>query len=293
MKVAVIDIGSNTSLLLIAEISDKSYHLPSILEDQLFFTRLAEGFSQKKEIRKSALERQKRFFEEAQKIIHQYKVDEIRCVATAAARTAENADQLLSLGKTYGFSINIISSEKEAILSRKGALFQLPVENDSAMVLDIGGASSEISTVDQFYSIPIGSVSLTEEFLHSDPPIEKEIEALTKKIQIELDAVPVSFLKCSTLVATAGTPTTLAALRNSTERISQLHGQQLSKEEVHLWWEYLFQISKERRKNIKGMPVYRADVMPAGLSILVEVMNRFKWIECTVSTTGLRYGLLL
>ena len=293
MTVAIIDIGSNTSLLLIAKLSTDSHQLPSILEDQLFFTRLAEGFSQKKEIRKPAFERQKIFFEKAQKIIHQYAVDEVKCVATAAARIAENADQLLSLGKVYGFSINIISSEQEAILSRKGALFQLSVENSSVVVLDIGGASSEISTVNQFYSIPIGSVSLTEEFLHSDPPTEKEIRVLTEKIQEELDLVPVSFSKYSTLVATAGTPTTLAALKNKTEKISALHGQQLSKKEVHLWWEYLFKMSKEKRKNIKGMPFYRADVMPAGLSILVEVMNRFKWLECTVSTTGLRYGLLL
>ena len=290
---AIIDIGSNTSLLLIAKLSAGSHPLPSILEDQLFFTRLAEGFSQKREIRKPALERQKLFFEKAQKIIQKYAVKEIRCVATAAARTAENADQLLSLGKKYGFSVNIISSEKEAILSRKGALFQLPVEDSSVVVLDIGGASSEISTYHQFYSIPIGSVNLTEEFLHSDPPKKTEIVALTKKIQTELDLISISFSKCSTLVATAGTPTTLAALKNKTEKISALHGQQLSKQEVHLWWEYLFKISQERRKNIKGMPFYRADVMPAGLSILVEVMNRFKWAECTVSTTGLRYGLLL
>ena len=290
---AIIDIGSNTSLLLIAKLSTGSHPLPSILEDQLFFTRLAEGFSQKREIRKSALKRQKLFFEKAQKVIQKYAVEEIRCVATEAARTAENSDQLLSLGKTYGFSVNIISSEKEAILSRKGALFQLPVEDSSVVVLDIGGASSEISTCHQFYSIPIGSVNLTEEFLHSDPPKETEIMALTKKIQKELDLISISFSKCSTLVATAGTPTTLAALKNKTEKISTLHGQKLSKQEVHLWWEYLFKISKERRKNIKGMPFYRADVMPAGLSILVEVMSRFKWIECTVSTTGLRYGLLL
>ena len=293
MTVAIIDIGSNTSLLLIAKLPTDSHHLPSVWEDQLFFTRLAEGFSKEKKIQKQALERQKLFFEKAQKIIHQYAVDEIRCVATAAARTAENADQLLALAKSYGISINIISSEQEAILSRKGALFRLSVENNSAVVLDIGGASSEISTHDQFYSIPIGSVNLTEQFLHDDPPKETQIIALTKKIQTELDLIPFSFSKCSTLVATAGTPTTLAALKNKTEEISVLHGKKLSKEDVNSWWKYLFKISTEERKDIKGMPFYRADVMPAGLSLLVEVMNKFQWLECTVSTTGLRYGLLL
>lgn len=292
MIVATIDIGSNTSLLLIARLPDDSDQVTSVLEDQLFFTRLAEGLSKEKKIQNPALERQSVFFKKAQKIIHQHSVEQVKCVATAAARKAQNAHQLLSIGKQYGFSIDIISEEEEARISRKGAVFRLPVSNDSVVVLDIGGASTEISTAHQFFSLPIGSVNLTEKFLHSDPPTEKEILFLMRKIEEEINLIPFSLSKDFTLVATAGTPTTLAALKNKTDQLSELHGEKLSTAQVHLWWEHLLNLSVEKRKDLKGMPFYRADVMPAGLSILKQVMYQFQWSQCIVSITGLRYGLL-
>ena len=292
MIVAAIDIGSNTSLLLIARLSDDPSQIPSILEDQLFFTRLAEGFSKEKKLHQPALERQSDFFKKAQKILQQYSVEKVKCVATAAARKAQNSHQLIALGNQYGFSIDIISEEEEARISRQGALFQLSVYNESAVVLDIGGASSEISTAQQFFSLPIGSVNLAEEFLHNDPPRKDEISFLMQKIQKEVKSIPFLLSKKFTLVATAGTPTTLAALANEKKQLNELHGEKLSIEQIQHWWKSLFTLSVEERKNLKGMPFYRADVMPAGLSILKQVMHQFQWDECIVSITGLRYGLL-
>ena len=289
---AVIDIGSNTSVLLIARLSDDCSQAPDILEDQLFFTRLAEGFFNEKQIQNLSLERQCVFFEKARRIIDQYSVEQIKCVATAVARTAQNAQQLLSIGKQYGFFIDIISGEMEAKISRKGALFHLPVKEARVVVLDIGGASTEISTAHEFFSLPIGSVNLTEEFIHTDPPEEKEIFLLMRKIQKTLELIPFSFSKNSTLVATAGTPTTLASLKNKTDKLNGLHGEKLSMEQVQHWWKLLFNLSCEKRKSLKGMPFYRADVMPAGLSILKQMMHHFHWNECVISITGLRYGLL-
>ncbi|MDE0118390.1 MAG: hypothetical protein OXM55_00080 [Bdellovibrionales bacterium] len=353
---AAIDIGSNTSLLLIARISKEQASQVEILEDQLFFTRLAQreppvdipnrsrktgrqavtfpsrengnlSLEEKQgsnrigtKISLEALERQKNFFKRAKKLIHQYSVEKIKCVATAAARQAQNAQELLSMGKEHGFSIDIISAEEEALISRKGALFRLSVNPISAVVLDIGGASTEISTNHQCFSLPIGSVNLTEEFIYNDPPTKKEIQRLTEKIQAELRTIPFSCSKKSVLVAVAGTPTTLATLENKTDNSSpsgrtpsplsrlfplrdgflnpefsntiRIHGKKLSINQVQHWWEHLFQIPVEKRKTLKGMPFYRADVMPAGLSILKQVMNQFQWKECLVSITGLRYGLL-
>ena len=286
------DIGSNTSLLLIARLSTKPGATPDILEDQIFFTRLAEGLSKDGEIGINSLERQCTFFKKARKIIDQYSVKKVKCVATAAARKAKNAYKLLSDAEKYGFSIDIISAKEEAKISRTGALFGLSVSPSSSVVLDIGGASSEISTSSEFFSLPIGSVSLTEKFIHKDPPEEKEISLLMDTIQKEMNLIPFSFSKDSTLIATAGTPTTLAALKNRTNKLNNLHGEKLNVEQVCLWWEYLFNLSFEKRKNLKGMPVYRADVMPAGLSILKQLMCQFQWNECIVSITGLRYGLL-
>ncbi len=308
MIVAVLDIGSNTSLLLIARLSKDNPENHEIWEDQLFFTRLAEGFSKTKIsrqnrnkesslpsaplIQKEALERQRFFFEKARKLVNQYSVECIKCVATAAARTAQNVEELLTMGDQYGFSVKIISAREEARLSRKGALFQLPVDPMSAVVIDIGGASTEISTARQYFSLPIGSVNLTEEFMCKDPPSEENKVLLMKNIQKELEQIPFSFSKKSLLVATAGTPTTLAALKNKTDQTGNLHGELVPLGQVNYWWEYLCQLPFEKRKNLKGMPFYRADVLPAGLSVLKQSMEKFHWNECVVSTMGLRYGLL-
>ena len=309
------DIGSNTSLILIARLSKSHPQDSKILEDQLFFTRLAQFTSSDKaesflkknsdlcyqklrpkknclRISDEAFERQKIFFKRARELVHQYSVEKIKCVATAAARQAKNTPRLISMGKEYGFSIDIISAIEEAGISREGALFQLSVDPVSTVVLDIGGASTEISTSGQYFSLPIGSVNLTEEFIHGDPPTKEEIILLTKKIKTELSSIPFSFSKNFRLVAVAGTPTTLATLENKTNSLKDLHGQTLSADQVQHWWEYLFSLSFKKRKSLEGMPFYRADVMPAGLSILKQVMNQFQWCECIVSTTGLRYGLL-
>jgi len=213
-------------------------------------------------------------------------------VGTAAARRASNVDELISLGEHFGFFMEVISTEVEARLSRQGALFRLPLENSSTVVLDIGGASTEISTAHDSFSMPIGSVSLTEEFLKNNPPSEQDILFLKQKIKREIDLIPFFISNRHTLVATAGTPTTLASLENKTADVHELHGMKISKKTALDWEKYLWTISSDDRKNIKGMPFYRADVMPAGLSILNQIIDRFQWNECVVSTTGLRYGLL-
>ena len=292
--VAVADIGSNTSLLLIARLLENKE--PEILEDRLFYTRLAEGFaqteSQKKYISKIALKRQERFFETAQKFVQQYSVQQIKCVATSASRQACNQEQLIALGQSYGFFIDIISPEKEALLSRKGALFKLLVNPQKAVVLDIGGASTEISSANNIFSLPIGSINLTERFFRNNPPTQPEINKLEKHIEQEIQRIPFSFSKKDILVATAGTPTTLASLENQSPHCQNWHGSTLSLGQVDKWYKTLLRLSFEERKNLKGMPIYRADVMPAGLSLLKQIMQVFYFQQCVVSVTGLRYGLL-
>ena len=292
--VAIADIGSNTSLLLIARLSEDKE--PEILEDRLFYTRLAEGFAQtknqKKYIKESALKRQEQFFKTAQKLVQKYSAQQIKCVATSASRQASNQDQLIALGQSYGFAIDIISPEKEARLSQKGALFNLPVNPKKTVVLDIGGASTELSSAQNVFSLQIGSVNLTERFLPNNHPTKIEINRLEKHIEQEMQKIPFSVSKKNILVATAGTPTTLACLENQSPHWQDIHGTTLSLRQVDKWYKSLLHLSVEERKNLKGMPIYRADVMPAGLSVLKQIMCYFGFQQCLVSVTGLRYGLL-
>ena len=343
--VAVMDIGSNTSLLLIARLFPNKK--VEVLEDRLFYTRLAEGFPRlheslesKKEpekyIQPQALKRQAHFFEQARALLRPHFVQHVKCVATAAGRQAQNKEQLITLSQQYGFCLNIISPEEEAQLSWKGALFKLPVLPKTAVVLDIGGASTEISSQKNLFSLPMGSVNLTESFLPTDPPTNQETQCLEHHIKQEIHRIPFSFPQKSILVATAGVPTTLALMQNQSlgssarqregayftkaplfppliqpeppptkgrlqfankgyetyKTWSTLHGTKLSLKQVEEWHKNMFRLPVEKRKKIKGMPIYRADVMPAGLSVLKQIMYRFHWNQCVVSMTGLRYGLL-
>ncbi len=296
MKTAVMDIGSNTSLLLIARVFQNSKD-PKILKDEIFYTRLSEGFFTPREqtspplITNRALKRQNLFFEKARKFVDQYLVEKTKCVATSACRRAGNAQEVVEMGKRYGFSIDIISGEEEARLSQKGILFGLKAPSASSLAtLDIGGASTELSAKGFNISLPIGSVSLTEEFIHQDPPSQKEVLLLTKKIKSVLNGISVS--KQFVLTAGAGTSVTLAGLERATDDPKALHGMRLSYRRVLYWRDYLFHLPLEKRKTLKGMPFYRADVLPAGLSILKQIMEHFNKTECIVSTAGLRHGLL-
>ena len=221
-------------------------------------------------------------------------MNKVRCVATASARLAQNSDELLELAKRYGFFIDIISAENEAQISRYGALFNLSVEpTKQVVVLDIGGASTEISTDTQFFSLNMGSVSLTESMLHQDLPSQIELKNLKESVLAEINTLPKTvFHKNSTLVATAGIPTTLMALEKKQTEIKQIHGNILNSCQIQQWYKDLTQLNIRERKNLPAMPVYRADVIIAGVSILKEIMNYFQWEKCVVSTTGLRYGLL-
>ena len=266
---------------------------PEVLEDQIFFTRLAEDLSHTRKIKKSALKRQEAFFQKARDLISAYSVDKVKCVATASARLACNSNELLKLAKIYNFSIDIISPEAEAQISRRGALFDLSVETKRAVVLDIGGASTEISTEENFFSLNIGSVSLTEKLLYQDPPSQVELESLKQYVVQEIKSLPVEiFYKNFILVATAGIPTTLMALEKNPTEIIHIHGDTLDISQVQKWYEKLTHLDNKERRKLPAMPIYRADVIIAGVSILKEVMHYFQWQKCVVSTTGLRYGLL-
>ncbi len=292
---ASLDLGSNTSLLLIASFfNDNLNASPEILEDVLHFTRLAEGLKHREEISDQALKRQEDFFKQARSLIQSHQVSQIKCVATATARLAKNSKKLISLGEKYGFSVEILSAKEEANITRKGALFQLSVDPLKALVLDIGGASTEISWKDNdFFSWPIGSVNLTEKFIHRDPPLKEEMDQLFEEIASHV-SLPFSslFSEAKIMVATAGTPTTIACLEKQTNDCSQVHGDDLSLSRIEFWWDRLSHLSKDERLLLPGMPSHRADVILAGLGLLKYVMNEYQCERCIVSTTGLRYGLL-
>ncbi len=295
-----------------------------VKEDLIHWTRLSEGYSTSLcQITTAALKRQKSFFQAARALIKKHKVSRIHCVATEAVRKAKNQNQFLKLAQSYGFKVDVLSGEEEARLSARGALWALPPLNKKTLVLDIGGASTELALCQtsaatsvckknfppgsrntkgktlnsRFVSLPFGSVTLTQKHIPSfNPPPLNSYQSICDHVQHVLRKNlkgPGGVLPRGTvLVATAGTACTLACLQHQTEDPWPMHGQVLSLKQVRQWRKKLFSLTRPARKSLPGMPPQRADIILAGVSVLENVMVFFSFKKCVVSVTGLRFGLL-
>ena len=292
MRIASIDIGSNTSLLLIVEQTKTGFE---VLCDEIYFTRLAEDIEKNAEIKASALSRLEQAFSSMRNHLNQWQVERLSIVATSASRQAKNKDCLYALGRKYQLEpIKIISPKREAELTFIGALFGLGQEASQPLVVDIGGGSTEFVSTEKSYSLNIGSVFLTENFLNEKALSKTDRLALLESIGNELKTVE-NFLNkdYETLIFVAGTPVTLAFLEKQTLDPNDIHGLLLKEKQVSFWLEKLMVLSVEERKKIPYLPEHRADVIISGLSLLQEILKRTKKKEFLVSATGVRYGLIL
>jgi len=292
LRAAGIDIGSNTSLLLIAEQTEKGF---DVLSDKIYFTRLAEGLERQAELSESALKRLEGAFSSMRETLNQWQVNQMSVVATSASRQAKNKNRLYELGRKFQLSpIEIISPEREAELTFIGAFFGLGRESSCPLVIDIGGGSTELVSSKKSWSLDVGSVSLTERFLHSKALPTADRLPLIQAIQSQLKHLE-SFLNedYDSLIFTAGTPTTLAFIEKQTSDFNKVHGLPLREEQVHFWLEKLSMLSVEERKTVPYLPEHRADVIIAGLSLLKEILKTAGKKEFIVSATGVRYGLIL
>ena len=292
MRIAGIDIGSNTSLLLVAEKTEEGFE---VLSDQIYFTRLAQNIEQNFQISESALSRLEMAFSSMQKILNKWQVDQISIVATSASRQAKNQERLLELGKKYDLSpIEIISPEREAELTFIGTFFGLGHEPSQPLVVDIGGGSTELVSTKRSYSLNMGSVSLTEKFLNPKALSQIDLLPLTQHIKSQLEDFKSFFSKnYDALIFVAGTPTTLAFMEKQTSDTNEIHGSLLKEKQVHFWLEKLSKLSVEERKQVPHLPEHRADVIVSGLSLLLEILKATGKKEFIVSATGVRYGLIL
>ena len=292
MRIAGIDIGSNTSLLLIVEQGEKGVQ---VLSDKIYFTRLAEGLESQKYLTESALSRLDSAFSSMRETLDHFQTQKISIVATSASRQAQNKNRLYEIGRKYQLDpIEIISPKREAELTFIGAFFGLGQEGSRPLVVDIGGGSTEFAGTKKSYSLNIGSVSLTERFLDEKALTKASRLALAQCIQSHLKSIE-SFLKekRDLLVFVAGTPVTLAFLEKQTSDSNQIHGLILTEDQLLKWLEKLAALSVKERKQIPYLPEHRSDVIIAGLLLLHEILKITGKKEFIVSATGVRYGLIL
>ncbi len=300
-RVGVVDLGTNSIRLLVASVGPSPDQGLEEFARDMVITRIGEGVDRTGRIDPEALARTVDVLERYCRRARALHAERIRVSATAAVREASNRDELEVSVRTHaGSELEIITGEREAALSFLGATHGLDAPAPF-LVLDIGGGSTEFAVgteqPEASISTPMGSVRLTERLIQTDPPSEAELAILRKAVHGILDdverSVPVRTAR--TLVAVAGTPTTIQAisLRLTFYDPEAIHRSWLSVGEAERVLGELGKMTTDERSAIPVMAPGRADVIMAGAMILVEVMRRFGFDRALVSETDILDGLAL
>lgn len=298
VKVAALDLGSNTFLCLVAEVSKNK--IKEIYSDTVEIVRLGQGLEQTKMFHPEALKRAEICLQKFSQVIKEHKPEKVLAMATSAARDALNKDELFALAQKFNIPLEIIAGEKEAAITYQGAVSGFKIQNKNLMVVDIGGGSTEfIFGRDQELvrgeSANIGCVRLTEKFITAQPTSNSEILKITEHIDVYVQkaklSMPEAFLP-DQIIAVAGTPTSLAAAELGCFNVSKIDGYILSEQSLELWFDKLKSATVEEKINM-GIPAGRADVILIGVIILLRTLNIFGLKQIIVSTRGVRYGIAL
>lgn len=299
MLKASIDLGTNTCLLLIAEWNPSDKEVTKAVADYSTIVRLGKGVDRTRKLDDEAMARTLECLKNYAARIREAGVDSkhVICVATSQARDATNGQAFFEqVQRETGLKFRVLSGADEAQYTFMGGLIT-GVDPRTSVVIDIGGGSTELMSVKGGTSLDVGSVRYTERFLSSDPVTDDEFWACQDAIDFELMEMSgwrQNLDKRTTLVAVAGTATTLAAWHLGLERFDAQAIDQvtLTRGDVHRMVEELKWRTVAERRQIAGMETERADVILAGALILWRAMELLSFPECRVSTRGLRYGVL-
>ena len=300
MRVAILDIGTNTVLLLVAESDGGSLR---IIRDDHDIARLGEGVDRNRNISEEAYQRFLSVLRKHLGTIQSLNVDRVAAVATSAMRDAENRDEIIQKTKDDTDTlIELLSGEDESRWTYSGAVLGMKFESSSPIaVVDIGGGSTEISTGDgrnfeQGISIDIGAVRITERCFSTSPITKEAAEDARRLIRESLHSKLPTPVHSSELVAVAGTPTTLAAMHQNLPKFdaAQVHNYRLRRQAVDQLLDIMLKVdSQTLLGHFPSVNKSRADILPAGTLILAEVMDYLNADTIRVSTQGLRYGIAL
>ena len=298
MRIASIDIGSNTVLLLIAEIVNSEI-IPIVNEYRI--PRISTGLANSGVISDESIEKLYDILADYQSIIKNQNCEKIIVNGTEALRVAKNSEIILSeIKNRFSFELNIISGETEALYSFKGAISSF-TDGDNYSMIDIGGASTEIvlGNRDEIYfrkSFPIGVVTSKEKFLKTNPPTKDEINNFRNELENIFDELSKIDFENSAVISVAGTPTTLSALKQGLTEYSdsKIEKSILTKTELEYYIsEFSNRTYTEIETDYSPMVTGREDVILAGTLILDYLLVMLKKDKLFVSGRGLRYGAII
>ncbi len=298
---AGIDIGTLTCRLLVGRVSaDEQLEE---LHGERRILRLGEGVDREGSLQDSAMSRVLDTLREWRRVIQDFKPEAVSVVATSAVRDAANRDAFLDqIRRGTGFEVEVLTGDEEARRTLLGIRSGLPRGVSDVLGLDIGGGSTEFildrkGSQPVVLSLELGVVRLTERLLRSDPPTREELEAARTFIRTQLEKARtvVGDVHGTSLVGTAGTITTLAAmdLRLEIYDKARIHNYRLTLDAIRTLEDALLSRTSAERRALPGLEPDREDLIVGGTLILLGVMNGFGFRDCLVSDLGLREGLLI
>ncbi len=296
-RVAVIDVGTNSARLLVADIAAGRVRP---VERRSTVTRLGRGVDLSGRLSAEAIEDACRAIGEYVEVIASLGVDSVDAIATSAVRDAGNGDAFVAeLRERFALSARVLNGEEEARLTYLGASSeQLPTR--PTLVIDIGGGSTELivgqgNRIEFHTSLQAGVVRHTERRIASDPPTAVELEGLAADVRGLIEAALSAGVEAEEGIAVAGTPTSLAAVEMELEPYDpeRVDGHVLELRSIQRMLSRLASAPLAKRVEIPGLHPDRAPTIVAGVVILVEAMRAFDLERITVSEHDILYGAAL
>jgi exopolyphosphatase / guanosine-5'-triphosphate,3'-diphosphate pyrophosphatase len=293
-RVAVIDIGSNSTRLLVAEV-DGGRVTP--IERRSTVTRLGRGVDLTGRLANEAVEAACAAVDPYVATLQELGAERVDAIATSAVRDAENGGAFVAeLRERFALSARVLDGKEEARLTYLGATSEHSPRVPT-LVIDIGGGSTELIVgegreIEWHTSLQAGVVRHTERHLTSDPPAPVELEGMAADLRGLIEAATGEAPSAQEGIAVAGTPTSLAAIELELEPYDpkRVHGHKLELPSVQRMLSRLAAAPLEQRATIRGLHADRAPTIVAGVVTLVEVMRAFRLEEITVSEHDILYG---
>jgi exopolyphosphatase/guanosine-5'-triphosphate,3'-diphosphate pyrophosphatase len=292
---AAIDIGTNSVKLLVGQVADDRV-VPEL--HRVTNTRLGEGLHASGAIAPAAADRTIATLAEYRKLAEERKAGRVAAVGTQVLRAATNAAEFVDrCTKEAGLSVRVLTGEEEARLSFQGASWA--AQAPRTLGVDIGGGSTEImagtrSGLERSWSLPIGAVVLTEQYLKSDPPGEDEMHLMSAAIERQLKGVDAKGAAPAEFVGIGGTVAALVGLtaRKAKADPRTLHQTRIPFDEVSALAIHLSLRTTAEREEM-GLERGRADIIVAGAWILTATMSYLGASALRASAHGLRHGLII
>jgi exopolyphosphatase/guanosine-5'-triphosphate,3'-diphosphate pyrophosphatase len=288
-RVAAVDLGTNSTRLLVADVEDGRV---DEISRRLTITRLGEGVDERHRLLPIPIARVRNCLVDYRKELEALGAERTLCIATSSVRDAENGEAFLGeIEWSYGFTTRLLSGQEEAAMMIRGVTAsRSPL--DDVLVVDIGGGSTELvlakhGEVAFSTSLDVGCVRVTERFLGSDPPTRPELAAAGGFVRSLLPE-----LEASTAIGVAGTVTTLATLDLGDDEYdpARTHAHRIPLASVEEQLERLAAMTTEERLAVPGIEPGRAPVIVAGIVVLREVMTAYSLAEIEVSERDVLHG---